>query len=671
MNLTISKRLVFGFGLTTLLTLGLGSLSTWRMSNGATQVSRVSELYMPQAAAAAEIVGHVSNVQVNGRAYGLSGDAKYFEAADAAIAKASAAIDAAAKLGAQHAELGQLREAATKCSEVLGQYRTLLLATQTEVRDTESAQAKLNESAKAAIDSLAALYASQKETFAREIKADAPPDLLDQRRDVMDSLAETRNAMNRVRIAAWRAQAQRDETIIDATTSDFEAIQSRLAAMVQSGLVKTDAATVAGVHELGTLAEKYRDGMREIGSSMRIRKELAAKRNDAIVALEKVTSDLQAAAVSGATTVSQTTADQMNAATTIVMIGMGASVLASVVVAFAITRSITKPVSRIATTLGAGADQTASASSQVSASSQSLAQGASEQAASLEETSSALEEMSSMTKKNADTAQQAAALAADARQAADRGASSMQKMSGAIADIEKSAQETAKIIKVIDEIAFQTNLLALNAAVEAARAGEAGKGFAVVAEEVRNLAMRSAEAAKNTSSLIEQSVGNAKAGVSIADEVGKSLGEIVDCNTKVNGLIAEIAAASKEQATGVEQVNMSVSQMDKVTQQNAANAEESAAASEELSSQAEQLRLCVSDLLKLVGASQASVAQTRPTPVEVAPTRISTPTPAQRPIRIPPKPAQQPTQAKDVIPFGDDAKSAEPTNDFSEFSKAA
>jgi methyl-accepting chemotaxis protein len=347
-------------------------------------------------------------------------------------------------------------------------------------------------------------------------------------------------------------------------------------------------------------------------------------------------------------------------------------------VGFAIVRSTRRQLTAISSTLSGGADQTASASSQVSASSQSLAQGASEQAASLEETSSALEEMSSMTKKNADTAQQAAALAADARQAADRGASSMQKMSGAIADIEKSAQETAKIIKVIDEIAFQTNLLALNAAVEAARAGEAGKGFAVVAEEVRNLAMRSAEAAKNTSSLIEQSVGNAKAGVSIADEVGKSLGEIVDCNTKVNGLIAEIAAASKEQATGVEQVNMSVSQMDKVTQQNAANAEESAAASEELSSQAEQLRLCVSDLLTLVGATSAATRTEPTTPVYAAskpvsaPKRTATKPAPKQFVAKSQKPASKLKLSKpeDVIPF-EDASSANNPGDFSEFSKAA
>jgi methyl-accepting chemotaxis protein len=281
------------------------------------------------------------------------------------------------------------------------------------------------------------------------------------------------------------------------------------------------------------------------------------------------------------------------------------SVVSIVVVALLITRSITRPISRIIASLTEGSEQVASASGQVSSASQSLAEGATEQAAGLEETSSSLEEMSSMTKQNADNAQQASTLSLEARKAADTGATSMSSMNEAIGKIQKSSDETAKIIKVIDEIAFQTNLLALNAAVEAARAGEAGKGFAVVAEEVRNLAMRSAEAAKNTASMIEESVKNSNSGVEIAGEVAKVLDEIVSGIGKTTDLVGEIAAASQEQAQGIEQVNTAVTQMDKVTQQNAANAEESASASEEMSAQAQSMNDAVQELVALVGGANA------------------------------------------------------------------
>lgn len=291
---------------------------------------------------------------------------------------------------------------------------------------------------------------------------------------------------------------------------------------------------------------------------------------------------------------------------TSLVIGVVVAILLGVLLSLGITRSI----NRIVAGLREGAQQVASASTQVSSASQSLAEGATEQAAGLEETSSSLEEMSSMTKQNADNAQQANTLAAEAKKAANNGSEAMNRMAGAIEDIKKSSDETAKIIKVIDEIAFQTNLLALNAAVEAARAGEAGKGFAVVAEEVRNLAMRSAEAAKNTSNLIEQSVNNSRNGVQICGEVKKSLDEIVGSIGKTTDLVGEIAAASNEQAQGVDQINTAVSQMDKVTQQNAANAEESASASEELNSQAESMNKIVDQLVALINGSTIQEAGT-------------------------------------------------------------
>jgi methyl-accepting chemotaxis protein len=274
-----------------------------------------------------------------------------------------------------------------------------------------------------------------------------------------------------------------------------------------------------------------------------------------------------------------------------------------IVVLWFVSRSIIKPINRIIAELTGGAEQTSSASGQVSSASQSLAQGASEQAAAVEEVTSSIEEMASMTKQNATNANEAKSLAANATAGTGKGTEAMGRMSSAIEDIKKSSDETAKIIKTIDEIAFQTNLLALNAAVEAARAGEAGKGFAVVAEEVRNLAQRSAQAAKDTAEMIEGSVKNADNGVAISSEVAALLNEIADSNGKVNDLVGEIAAASNEQSQGIDQINTAVGQMDQVTQSNAANAEESASASEELSAQAEQLKSIVGNLDALISGS--------------------------------------------------------------------
>ncbi len=239
-------------------------------------------------------------------------------------------------------------------------------------------------------------------------------------------------------------------------------------------------------------------------------------------------------------------------------------------------------------------DQVSSGSQQVSDSSQSLSQGATEQASSLEEVSSSITEIASQTKTNADNAGQANNLSASAKDNANNGNAQMKNMVEAMNDINESSSEISKIIKVIDEIAFQTNQLALNAAVEAARAGVHGKGFAVVAEEVRNLAMRSAEAAKETTELIEGSSKKVENGSKIADETAKALEEIVDGVSKVTDLVSEIAEASNEQAGGIDQVNTALGQIDQVTQSNTANAEESAAASEELSSQAAQLKQMIS-----------------------------------------------------------------------------
>ncbi len=291
----------------------------------------------------------------------------------------------------------------------------------------------------------------------------------------------------------------------------------------------------------------------------------------------------------------------------------GVTVLAAVlVVVWWIARGISRPVHAIALQLGAGADEVTAASSQVSSAGQSLAAGASEQAASLEETSSSLVELSSMTKRNAEHAATAKALAADTRIAADAGTVDMQQMSTAMSDLQKASASVASIVKTIDEIAFQTNILALNAAVEAARAGEAGAGFAVVAEEVRSLAQRSASAAKETAATINEAVRMSELGTRISGKVATGFADIVERTRRLDTLVAEIATACHEQNEGIVQINSAVTQMDKVTQGNAASAEENSAAAEELNAQAVTLKSCVNELLHIVnGRNSGSGPATR------------------------------------------------------------
>jgi methyl-accepting chemotaxis protein len=291
---------------------------------------------------------------------------------------------------------------------------------------------------------------------------------------------------------------------------------------------------------------------------------------------------------------------------------LGVAVALIFVIGFFTARSISAPILNIIGELTEGSAQITSAAGQISTSSQALAEGATEQASALEESSAALEEISAQTKSNAANAVKANGVSSDATSAADEGARSVEEMIVAMGDINAASAEISKIIKVIEEIAFQTNLLALNAAVEAARAGEHGKGFAVVAEEVRNLAQRAAAAAKDTSALIANAVDKAASGAATADQAGTALERIVASIAQVSGLIGEIAAASQEQTTGVDQVSKAVTEMDKVTQSNASVAEEAAAAAEELNAQAESVNEIVQRLGVVINGADVATGSGQP-----------------------------------------------------------
>jgi methyl-accepting chemotaxis protein len=286
---------------------------------------------------------------------------------------------------------------------------------------------------------------------------------------------------------------------------------------------------------------------------------------------------------------------------------MALGVLAALLIgaggAWLIITAVNRALRSVVRELSEGAEEVTAAASQVATSSQSLSHGASEQAASLEESSASMSEMTSMTRQNAEHSHSAATLMNEVDARVQGSNQALGDMVASMASIRESSQQVAKIIKTIDEIAFQTNILALNAAVEAARAGEAGMGFAVVADEVRNLAQRCAQAARDTTALIEQSIAKAERGNAKVQQVATAISGITDSVSKVKSLVEDVSVASRHQAQGIDQVSQAIAQMERVTQNTAATAEESAAASEELTAQAERSMAILERLERLVGSA--------------------------------------------------------------------
>lgn len=286
-------------------------------------------------------------------------------------------------------------------------------------------------------------------------------------------------------------------------------------------------------------------------------------------------------------------------------IGMALGIGLGCLFAWLITMAVTKPLRRVINMLGAGSSEVATASAQVSQASQTLAEGAGSQAATLEQTSATLEQMSAMIRNTADGAQEATNSRKAAYVTLQEAAALMEQAGLAMDKVQQAGQKTAKVVSAIDEIAFQTNMLALNAAVEAARAGDAGNGFAVVAEEVRNLALRAADAARNTQSLIQGSVQDIQEGASLVAKAKNSFDMVVEHNNDVGRMVEQIAEASQEQALGVEQMSTSASSMNSITQHVAASAEQAAVAAEQLNAQAVEMHDVVGTITLMIRGRQA------------------------------------------------------------------
>jgi methyl-accepting chemotaxis protein len=559
--------------------------------------SVLSNQYMPQTRGSCEVERNTLKAVSAMNQYDISYDISYLSLSRKDLEFARKNLLTLEALTSQFRDLGHLKNDIDLSARKLSEYESSVAETEKIGKEIQLIRKKLETAAEDFMKTSLEFLDAQVEALRNQLKqggaaTSSREELLEQ----ITSMNEVIQIYYAIQLDTSQGQLLREPNMIEFSSKKFGEIENILSIIQKK---TTDDIVISQLEDIRLSGASYKTNMKKLATGYAALTELSKKRgtigNAVIDAAQK-------AAVSGIEETAQSAAgmsQRLSGSKKMLSWGAIIGLLASVVLSAVITRSISRPIGRAVEGLGEGAMQVLSAAKEMTATSQSLAERTAKQAVAIEETSSTLNEIASMTQKNAGHAQHVDTLMKSANEVVNQAKTSMKELINSMSAITAASEETSKIIKTIDEISFQTNLLALNAAVEAARAGETGAGFAVVAEEVRNLALRAAAAAKNTEALIEETLKRVNSGSAMVIKTGENLSMVAESTAKVGELVGEIAVASNEQSEGISQLNQAVADMNAAIQQNATNAEESASASEELSAQTVQMEHHVEEMAAL------------------------------------------------------------------------
>ena len=616
-DLKVGGKLAIGFGLLILISIILGSLAVSNMSDISNRSTDLAKEYIPEVEVSNAIERNARETMYNMRGYGLTQEQSYLNEGQNAMSQLDAEINKARELEKNATELVKLEGNIDDVQSNLDQYKNLVDKTITVNNTITQAGTQMDEAANNFMDACYQYLESQNDQYQSEINEDAGQNALAERHDKITWINNIIDEGNALRVANFKAQSRRAPSTLNNALDEFD-ISGYLSDIREITYLSEDTRALNTIEKAG---QNYTEAVRNYLNAWQERENLNQERDKVATNVLQATQVVSEAGVENTSNIANQAVTKLSQASTVMIIGLILAVIIGIILAMAITRAITSPLNKgvifareiadgnlqatvdvdqkdeigvladalrsmanklkeIVTEIKKGANNIASASQQVSSSSQQMSQGSNEQASAAEEVSSSMEEMTSNIQQNSDNSKETEQIAKKATEGIKEGNQATQTSV-------KSMQEIAEKISIINDIAYQTNILALNAAVEAARAGEYGRGFSVVASEIRKLAERSSEAAKE----IDET---SRSGVEISKKAGDKLNEIVPEIEKTSRLVQEITASTNEMNNGASQVNSSVQQLNQVTQQNASSSEELATNAEELSSQADQLKQLVS-----------------------------------------------------------------------------